>query len=216
MYVSMCFCHGDGGARRGRPKVVSSPNVPSLATILIVESFSPIYVNSNSNFPNEMVPQVCFPENEHLLIPEEQMHCFPVDDDEGMFLEYVLTSEVNKVRYAKIEKDDVILVMDFLQLAVSHMILGANPPINIIRWFVCLIYKAYKVILARKGVFIVRFTNVQDKQAIVQRGMFFFDSKPFRVQAWNPERSINTEAMLFLIIRVQFPDLDIKYWSSIV
>ncbi|KAJ8419246.1 hypothetical protein Cgig2_009793 [Carnegiea gigantea] len=39
-----------------------------------------------------------------------------------------------------------------------------------------------KVALARKGVFLVRFTNMQDKLDVTQRGVYFFDEKPFIVK----------------------------------
>ena len=48
---------------------------------------------------------------------------------------------------------------------------------------------------------------------MVQRGIYFFDNKPFMVKPWNSEMQINTEAITLLPIWVQFPELDIKYWG---
>ena len=48
---------------------------------------------------------------------------------------------------------------------------------------------------------------------VVNKGIYFFDKKPFLVKAWNPEMDINTESIKSLPLWVQFPDLDIKYWG---
>ena len=41
------------------------------------------------------------------------------------------------------------------------------------------------VLIAGKGVYRVRFSNVQDKLEVLQSGIFFFDKKPFIVEALN-------------------------------
>ncbi|KAJ8436726.1 LOW QUALITY PROTEIN: hypothetical protein Cgig2_027397 [Carnegiea gigantea] len=51
---------------------------------------------------------------------------------------------------------------------------------------------------------------MNDQLAVVQRGVYFFDWKPFLVKPWNQEMDINTEAIPSLHIWVQCLDLDIK------
>ncbi|KAJ8420501.1 hypothetical protein Cgig2_019205 [Carnegiea gigantea] len=67
--------------------------------------------------------------------------------------------------------------------------------------------------MVRKGIFPVRFADIQDKIIVVQRGIYLFDNKPFVVKPWNPEMQINTEAITLLPFWVQLPELDIKYWG---
>ena len=59
----------------------------------------------------------------------------------------------------------------------------------------------------------VRFLNEQDKMDVVQKGIYYSDSKPFLVKPWTLEMNINIEALTSLPTWVQFPALHIKYWG---
>ena len=50
-----------------------------------------------------------------------------------------------------------------------------------------------KILLVRKGVLLLRFENLQDKEQVVKKGVYFFDSKPFMVNDWNPDMDLQTE-----------------------
>ena len=66
--------------------------------------------------------------------------------------------------------------------------MGSNPPFEVMDGFVHRIWKSMdidKVIMVRKWVFLVRFTNLLDKMTVVQRGVYFFVRKLFIVKAWN-------------------------------
>ena len=69
-----------------------------------------------------------------------------------------------------------------------------------------------KVVMARKGVFQVRFTNLQDKRDVLQMRVYFFDKKSFIVKAWNEGLTLDISSLQSLPIWVQLPELDIKYW----
>ena len=49
---------------------------------------------------------------------------------------------------------------------------------------------------------------------VTQRGIYFFDSKPFVIKLWNENMEMNVEAIQSLPLWVQFPVLDIRYWGS--
>ena len=49
---------------------------------------------------------------------------------------------------------------------------------------------------------------------MVQKGVYFFDNKPFIVKPWNENMDLNTEELVSLPIWVRFPDHDVKYWGS--
>ncbi|KAJ8421923.1 hypothetical protein Cgig2_025978 [Carnegiea gigantea] len=57
-------------------------------------------------------------------------------------------------------------------------------------------YEPDKIIHVRKGVFLVRFLNIQDKQ-----------------EGWNPDMDLHTEAIKSLPLWIRLPDLDLKYWG---
>ena len=48
---------------------------------------------------------------------------------------------------------------------------------------------------------------------VAQKGVHFFDQKPFIVRAWTPEVEINIDAITSLPLWIQLPELDIKYWG---
>jgi len=68
--------------------------------------------------------------------------------------------------------------------------------------------------MVKRGLFLVRFENMQDKQAVERKGIYYFDKKPFIVKSWNPEMDLHTESIKSLPLWVQFPELDIKYWGQ--
>jgi len=55
---------------------------------------------------------------------------------------------------------------------------------------------------------------VQDKEQVVKKGVYFFDSKPFVVKEWNPDMDLPIENIKSLPLWIRLPELDIKYWGS--
>jgi len=96
------------------------------------------------------------------------------------------------------------------------VILGANPPYEVIAGFVHRIWGEFaidKVLMVRRGLYLVRFEDYQAAVKVAQKGVYYFDQKPFIVRAWTPEMDINTDAITSLPIWVQLPNLDINYWG---
>ncbi|KAJ8423908.1 hypothetical protein Cgig2_003671 [Carnegiea gigantea] len=54
---------------------------------------------------------------------------------------------------------------------------------------------------------------MEGRTTVLQRGLCYLDGKLFIVKVWDAKMNINTEDITSLPILVQFPDLDIKYWS---
>ena len=67
--------------------------------------------------------------------------------------------------------------------------------------------------MIKKGLYLMRFIDHQDALAVAQKGFYHFDQKPFIVKAWNPKIEINVDAIASLLIWIQLPELDIKYWG---
>ncbi|KAJ8443420.1 hypothetical protein Cgig2_024197 [Carnegiea gigantea] len=138
------------------------------------------------------------------------------DPNESTSLKFIPSLVVNGVKCARIEATDVMPEIEYWKSAILCSVLGANPPLEVIKGFTRCIWKIYdinKICMARKGVFLVKFKHLNEQAAVVQRGVYFFDKKPLLVKPWNEEMDINTEDITSLPIRVKFPDLDIKYWG---
>ena len=63
-------------------------------------------------------------------------------------------------------------------------VLGANSPLEVVMGFIKRIWKTFdtdKICLVKKGVFLVRFKHLNEQSIVVQRGVYFFDNKPFLV-----------------------------------
>ena len=92
-----------------------------------------------------------------------------VDLEEGTDLKFVSAEFIDGERIAKIDREDVEAEIEYWQNAVICSVLGANPPSEIIQGFIKRIWGAFeidKILQVRKGVFLIRFGNLQDKLAI--------------------------------------------------
>ena len=106
------------------------------------------------------------------------------DPNEGTSLNFVYTPVVNGVKCAKIEPKYVQIEIAYQNSAVLCSVLGANPPLEVVEGFIKRIWKAFeidKIYLVKKGVFLVRFKHLSDQSIVVQKGVYFFDNKPFLV-----------------------------------
>ena len=74
-------------------------------------------------------------------------------------------------------------------------------------------YDIDKILQVRRGLFLVRFQNKDDRDQVIKKGIYHFDSKPFWVKAWNPNPNLCTEILTSLPIWIRLPDLDLKYWG---
>ena len=93
--------------------------------------------------------------------------------------------------------------VEYWSTAIICVVVGSNLPLDVIDGFIHCIWADMdinKMVMARKGVYLVRFTNVQDKMAVIQRGVYFFDKKPFIVKAWNEDLTLDTSFLQTLPI----------------
>ena len=114
------------------------------------------------------------------------------------------------------EMEDVLEEINYWQNGVICYVLGANPPYEVINGFVRRIWAGQaidKVLLIKRGLYLVRFQDKLDAQKVAQKGVYHFDQKPFIVKPWTPEMDINVESIISLPIWIQLPELDIKYWG---
>uniref|UniRef100_A0A803QP78 CCHC-type domain-containing protein n=1 Tax=Cannabis sativa TaxID=3483 RepID=A0A803QP78_CANSA len=95
-------------------------------------------------------------------------------------------------------------------------VIGANPPINILDGFVRKIWKdaVVKVGLLAKGIFIIRFQNLEMRDRILEQGYVFFDRKPMVMKPWNSVDDFTKEEVTSVPTWIQLQGLDIKYWGE--
>ncbi|KAJ8445671.1 hypothetical protein Cgig2_007147 [Carnegiea gigantea] len=93
----------------------------------------------------------------------------------------------------KLVKSNVEVEIQYWQSAVLCKVMGANPPFEVMKGFINRIWANFtidRILYVRKGVFLVRFANLQDKMAVEKWGVYFFDNKPMLVKGWNPSMDI--------------------------
>ncbi|XP_057249289.1 uncharacterized protein LOC130590763 [Beta vulgaris subsp. vulgaris] len=71
-----------------------------------------------------------------------------------------------------------------------------------------------KISTMGKGIFIVRFNNVEDSLKIVNKGFHFFDQKPLIVKLWDPDMDVDKNMVKMVPIWVKLPGLPFKYWGE--
>ncbi|KAJ8419500.1 hypothetical protein Cgig2_026412 [Carnegiea gigantea] len=197
------------GGKRGRPRVHLGPPISS----------KPPTNGQPAASPSTSIPRTESTPLQHGINGTGAGYARPatyaslVNPDEGTTLEFIPVLEINGVKCAKVDFQDIEDEVNYWQSAVICCVLGANPPITVIEGYVKCIWKDYainKVVLVKKGLYLVRFEDYQDTLKVIQKGFYLFDQKPFIVKAWIAEMETNTEAIASLPIWVQFPELDIK------
>ena len=137
-----------------------------------------------------------------------------MDPDEGNRLKFVQLHEINGTKCVKLEKEDTASeIVQWTNVVICGVIV-ANPPLEVIEGFIYRIWGHLcidKVVMVRKGIFLTRFTNQEDKLTVLKRVMYFFDKKPFLVKEWNAEQTLDIASLHTLPIWVQLPDIDLKY-----
>ena len=92
--------------------------------------------------------------------------------------------------------EDVQEEIDYCNSSLICYVLGANPPFPIIDGFLRRIWTKKgvdKIVVVHKGIFIVIFHNLEQRDAISNDDFLFFDRKPLIVKKWNSELNVQKE-----------------------
>jgi len=60
----------------------------------------------------------------------------PFDPNEGTCLKFVPSTQCNGLKFVKIDKDDVSAEIAYWQSTILYIVLGANPPLEVMEGFV--------------------------------------------------------------------------------
>ncbi|VFQ98551.1 unnamed protein product [Cuscuta campestris] len=148
-------------------------------------------------------------------ITEAKTYAEVVGDQDAMQmgLTFVQATEISGTRVAKFSKEDILEPSRYWDAAMILCILGANPPLEVVKGFVSRIWNMYhidEVSVLKEGQFIVMFQKEEDRDEVIKRKYYYFDNKPTLVQKW---RHVDVTELRDIPIWVKFPDLDMRYWS---
>ncbi|XP_016479315.1 uncharacterized protein LOC107800626 [Nicotiana tabacum] len=71
-----------------------------------------------------------------------------------------------------------------------------------------------KIAQVNRGVFVVRFTNVDDRENVVEEGVKMFDRKPIVVKPWKADCDVTKDKVYRIPIWIRLVGLDVKYWGK--
>lgn len=114
----------------------------------------------------------------------------------------------------KITLDDVKDEIDYWSTAVICYVLGSNPPQIVMEGYFNRIWKGKgidKIAQVNRGVFLVRFTNVDDRENVVEEGVKMFDRKPIVVKPWKADCDVTKDKVYRIPIWIRLVGLDVKY-----
>ncbi|KAJ8425740.1 hypothetical protein Cgig2_000800 [Carnegiea gigantea] len=209
--------------RRRRPRLVpQTSQVQDSATLEI----SPEATGKETGPPAATTPQKQIVEHLEEMVqpapdtasttPIVSAYASLVDPEEGTELRYMPTTCINGLTCAKLANQDIREEVEYWNTAVLCSVLGANPPLEVIKGFILRIWGSYeidKILQVRRGIFLVRFQNPEDRDKVLKKGIYHFDSKPLMVKGWNPNMDLCTESSESLPIWIRLPELDLKYWG---
>ncbi|VFQ79935.1 unnamed protein product [Cuscuta campestris] len=220
-------------ARRGRPKAnhkTSEDMIPNSDKIINNDEANSHLVNQDGeqkqSEPTQDMDEVTLNQLEDEV--EERMNR-EIQDEKKSYAEAVGNPEIvdcslsfieaenlNGVRIAKLTSEDIIEECTYWDAAALVYVLGANPPLSVMEGYIGRIWKAYQIEeinFLKPGQYVVRFQKENERDEAIDKKFYHFDNKPVCVRKWKPGCSVDLNELEDISIWIQFPDLEIKYWS---
>ena len=66
----------------------------------------------------------------------------------------------------------------------------------------------------KRGIFVVRFHDVETRDAILHGGFIFFNRRPVIMKAWDSKINIQKHEVRNVPIWIQMENLDLKFWGE--
>ncbi|KAL2901352.1 adenylate kinase [Bienertia sinuspersici] len=124
-------------------------------------------------------------------------------------------SKVNPTNYVRITNEDISPEVAYWNTLIVCYVLGANPPIQVFEGFINRVWRKFevdKVASIQKGVFIVHFTTMENRDKVLNSERPFFDHKPLIMKAWSENVDYAKDEVKVVPVWVQL-ELDFKYWG---
>ncbi|XP_048499199.1 uncharacterized protein LOC125497012 [Beta vulgaris subsp. vulgaris] len=119
-------------------------------------------------------------------------------------------------RSVKIDFDDNADELEYWKAAIVCYVLGASPLFEVFNGYARRVWGKWgitKLASLSKGIFIVRFSSEANRDQVLSNGVCIFDSKPVVMKKWSPDLDMSKENITHVPVWVQFPSLDLKFWS---
>ncbi|KAJ8447801.1 hypothetical protein Cgig2_015164 [Carnegiea gigantea] len=198
------------GGKQGRPRQIQTPLTTPTVRADVEANFSNVQQESSPTVESsETLVAQKDAEVSVVPSPESQVrstYASLVNPEEGTELNFVPATLINGTKCAKLCKEDVHEEIEYWKNTIICSVLGANPPFAVIQGFIQRIWSHCaidKILQVRKGVFLVRFENQEDKLMVEKRGIYFFDNKSFLLKSWNPELDLHTDSIKSLPIWIR-------------
>ncbi|XP_009610985.1 uncharacterized protein [Nicotiana tomentosiformis] len=110
-------------------------------------------------------------------------------------------------------KDEII----YWRSAVIYYVLGSNPPQTVMEGYFKRVRGALgidKIAQVIRGIFIVRFHSMENKEKVVEEGIRIFDKKPIVVKPWRHVIRLDKQVVDKIPVWIRLMNLDIKYWGQ--
>ncbi|XP_048501503.1 uncharacterized protein LOC125497846 [Beta vulgaris subsp. vulgaris] len=188
----------------GGGKNVVKPRGPSDSQVLKTRSLDELIVSHQKSSHMEVISR------SHPIFQEIEN---VVDHDDLI----AQSGEKNFVEKEVVQFDfeDIKEEVEFWNSAIVCYVMAANPPIHVMEGFFHRIWKNLKVdkvAMIHKGVFIVRFSTMENRDKVLS-GHFFFDNKPLILKPWVADMDFMKEDLRSVPVWIQLK-LNIKYWGE--
>ncbi|XP_060179602.1 uncharacterized protein LOC132609567 [Lycium barbarum] len=117
----------------------------------------------------------------------------------------------------KITMDDIQEEVVFWRIAVVCYILGSKPPLTVIKGYFRHIWRALgvdKVAQVNRGIFLVRFDCMEDRNKATDERIQMFDRKPIVMKGWELDVEMNKTMVEKVPVWVRLEGLELKYWGQ--
>ncbi|KAM6580820.1 hypothetical protein CsatA_004594 [Cannabis sativa] len=116
----------------------------------------------------------------------------------------------------KITLEDIEDEVLFWKPSIVCYVLGANPPLQIMEGFAKRMWgdKLDRVKLLSFGIYIIRFSNVEARDQVLNGGFIFFNRRPVIMKPWKPNENFSKEDVSKVPIWIQLEGLELKYWGE--
>lgn len=101
-------------------------------------------------------------------------------------------------------------------MGVVACTIGINPHVKVFLGFCKRMWgdqNVDKVIVLKKGVFLIRFLNHEAKNKALKASHLMFDKRPVFLKQWEDGMEFENEELQKVPVWVQLPELPLKYWG---
>ncbi|KAL2923996.1 hypothetical protein RDABS01_015487 [Bienertia sinuspersici] len=112
--------------------------------------------------------------------------------------------------------DDIQPEVDYWKPSIVSFVIGANPPGKIMEGFFRRVWREHgvdKVITIKRGMFLVRFNSMENRDKVMNMDRLFFDSKPVVLKPWHLDIDVTQDEIKRIPIWVHM-ELNFKYWGA--